>query len=100
MRLEELEIRIAGHAYERYCQRVEPVTRQALERSVAEELQRGYYRRHDYIQIAGVWWRYSTADGVMTLHTCYGRHHIDLPAAIKWAKRYKDRIVLGEVYGD
>jgi len=100
MRLDELELRIEDHAYERYCQRVESITKQALIDLVTEQLMGEFYRRRDYIQMNDVWWRYSATDGVLRLYTCYGKHQLDLPAAIQWAKQHKDRIVLGQVYGD
>ncbi|NTZ20920.1 hypothetical protein EXW96_26395 [Paenibacillus sp. JMULE4] len=95
MRLESLEIRIADHAYERYCQRVEKISRELLIGQVIEQLQIGYRRKQGYIKIGDVWWRSNIKGGILMLHTCYGRHHIDLPAAIRWAKQHRDRINLG-----
>ncbi|MGN7470355.1 hypothetical protein [Brevibacillus sp. SAFN-007a] len=100
MRLDELQFSVEEHAYKRYCQRVEPVTREALLSLIGDQLQPGHYRQKGYLQLDGVWWRYSITNTVITLHTCYGRHHIDLPAAIRWAKQHRDRIVLGDLYGD
>lgn len=99
MRLEHLELRIDRHAYERYCERVEPIGWQELERQIRAKLRQHCPRQKGFVQIDGIWWRASIYDGSLILHTCYGRTHIDLPAAIKWAKRYKDRIGLG-AYGD
>jgi hypothetical protein len=98
MQIESLELRITDHALERYCQRVEPITRQELTAIVLQQLRQGWRRQHGYMQIAGIWWRSSKQGNVLTLHTCYGRNHIDLPAAIKWAKRHGDRIALGDAY--
>lgn len=100
MQIDELEVRITEHTYRRYCERVEPIERQALEKWVSEQFHKEWHRSCDYIQIGGVWWRCTSEDRVLTLCTCYGKSHMDLPAAVKWAKRHKDRIVLGEAYGD
>lgn len=96
MRLDELEFSIEKHAYERYCERVESVTQDELKDLIRTQLLPGHYRQHGYLQLDGVWWKYSVTGSKITLHTCYGRNHLDLPAAIRWAKRHKDRIVLGE----
>lgn len=100
MQLDKLELHIDRHAYERYCERVEEITREDLKTLVMQQLHQGYVRRKGYIQFGGVWWRCSKRDDVFTLHTCYGRHHIDLPSAIKWAKRHKDRIALGDKFAE
>lgn len=98
MRLEHLELRIDHHAYERYCERVEPIGWQELERQLREQIKQGIRRQKGYVQIGGIWWRASFHNGALHLHTCYGETHIDLPAAIKWAKQHGDRIDLG--YGN
>ena len=100
MSVESLELVIEDHAYERYCQRVEPIPKHVLKYIVHDQMKKGYRRSRDYIQIAGVWWRYSVDENRLILHTCYGRSHMDLPAAIRWAKRFRDRIQLGESYAD
>lgn len=93
--MHETQLILTNHAYERYCQRVGPIDRDKLTRQLQEQIRQPDRRRKDYIQLADVWWRYGVQDGAIVLHTCYGRSHIDLPAAIRWAKRYKDRIALG-----
>ena len=95
MGLETKQLVIEKHAYERYCERVELISRKNLHALISEQLHDPGPRKSGYIQLGGVWWRYSVTDDRITLHTCYGRHHIDLPAAIRWAKRYRDRIILG-----
>lgn len=100
MRLDELQFTIDDHAYKRYCQRVEPISLEALTAHISELLQPGHYQQRGYLELNGVWWRYSVVDAVVKIHTCYGRHHLDLPAAIRWAKQHKDRIALGEPYRD
>lgn len=99
MRLDRKLI-ITNHAYERYCQRVGPVDRDELTTQCQNLIHRPDRRKREYIQLNGVWWRFGKQDNVITLHTCYGRHPINLPEAIKWAKRFNDRIALGETYGD
>ncbi|MGG1534523.1 hypothetical protein [Brevibacillus agri] len=100
MRLDELQFIVEEHAYKRYCQRVEPVTKEELLSLIREQIRPGHYRQKGYLLLDDVWWRYSVTDSIVTLHTCYGRHHIDLPAAIRWAKQHRDRIVLAGPYGD
>lgn len=89
---------LTNHAYARYCERVEYADRDELTIQLQQSIHRPNRCKRDYIQLDGVWWRFGRIDRIVTLHTCYGRHHYDLPSAIKWAKRYNDRIDLG--YGD
>jgi len=100
MRLEQIEIRLEPHAYERYCQRVEPVSRAALEQRIRDKITSIVIRKNGFLLIDDVWWRGQRSVDCLTLHTCYGRTPIDLPAAIDWAKRNKDRIALGEDHAD
>lgn len=86
---------LTRHAYERYCERVEPIERQKLIEMLERHLSRASPHKRGFIEANGVWWRYGIRNGTMILYTCYGRHFFDLPAAIKWAKRYRDRINLG-----
>lgn len=87
------EIILTRHAHERYCQRVERIDRNDLIAQIRRS--EPAHKKRGYIELAGVWWRYGMRDNTMILYTCYGRHHMDLPAAIRWAKRKKDRINLG-----
>lgn len=89
-----MELILTNHAYERYCQRVGPVDRNELTTRLQKEIKRPDRIKCGYVQLGGVWWRFGKLDGVTILHTCYGRHHYDLPSAIKWAKRFRDRIDL------
>jgi hypothetical protein len=91
---------LTNHAYERYCQRVGPIDRHELTQQLSLQIHQPNRRSREYIQLDGVWWRFQRQDKIVILHTCYGRHHINLPEAIKWAKRNKDRIALGDVYGE
>lgn len=86
---------LTRHAYQRYCQRVEHISRDQLIQQLLDHIQQPARRKRGYIQLDGVWWRYGSRDDVIILHTCYGRHHIDMPEAIRWAKRHRDRINLG-----
>lgn len=96
MKLAYFEIRLTTHAYERYCERVGPINRTRLTELIQEQMQEGYQRKKGYVEIDGVWWRAEISNGIITLHTCYGRTHIDIPEAVRWAKRNKDRIALGD----
>lgn len=96
----DTQLILTNHAYERYCERVGIVDRDELTKQLQKQIHQPNRRKREYIQLDGVWWRYGVQDGTLILHTCYGEHHMDLPAAIKWAKRFNDRITLGEPYGD
>jgi hypothetical protein len=95
-----MELILTNHAYERYIQRVGPTDRDELTRQLQHWIHQPDRRKRSYIQLGGVWWRYSREDSVVILHTCYGRHVGDLPEAIRWAKRHGDRIALGDRYAD
>jgi len=86
---------LTRHAYERYCERVERIERSELIERLKLNKSDAIPHKRGYIELAGVWWRYGIRDSVLILYTCYGRHHMDLPAAIRWAKRNRDRINLG-----
>ncbi|QYR20813.1 hypothetical protein KZ483_24145 [Paenibacillus sp. sptzw28] len=100
MRVESLELRIDRHAHDRYCERVEPIPFEELGKWLAHHLSEGYGHHKGYLQTGGVWWRVTISQEAITFHSCYGQHHIDLPAAIKWAKRHRDRISLGDTIAD
>ena len=87
---------LTEHAYQRYCQRVEPIERKELESWLREQSQRPNRRKREYIQLGGIWWRFGRKGKELILYSCYGKTHIDLPAAIRWAKQFGDRIALGE----
>jgi hypothetical protein len=89
------EIVLTKHAYERFCKRVEQTDRFELIERLKQQLPDAKPHKRGYIELADVWWRYGIRDSVLILYTCYGRHHIDLPEAIRWAKRHRDRINLG-----
>lgn len=95
MDLERIQIRITDHAYNRFCQRVGPIDRCNLEPLLRIHLMGGYRMTKGYLHTGGIWWRAKMEDDVLTLHTCYGETHIDIPNAVKWAKRFRDRIALG-----
>ncbi|REK69329.1 hypothetical protein [Paenibacillus paeoniae] len=91
----EREIRLDRHAYERYCQRVEAIGWQELEGLIAKLLRNFGYRHKDgYVQIGGIWWRGKVTYETVKLYTCYGKTHIDVPEAIRWAERMNDRLRL------
>jgi len=89
------EIRIDRHAYDRYCERVAPIGWQELERLVLEQIKDGCRQKDGYVQIGDVWWRGKVTPQEVVLHTCYGVTHIDIPEAVRWARRLRDRIALG-----
>lgn len=93
---EHVQIRITKHAHEQYCNRVEPMGYEMLNRLCQQQLDDddyGYNRRQ-YIHLSGVWWVYELAEQTMTLITCYGRTNLDIPKALEWAARNRDRIDL------
>ncbi|WP_080833226.1 hypothetical protein [Cohnella massiliensis] len=93
----EKQIRLTRHAFDRYCQRVAPIGWQELERLVSAGI--GERQPKDgYLQTGLTWWRAEETETEIILHTCYGDTHIDIPAATKWAKRFRDRIALGADY--
>lgn len=95
MRLDELTVFITTHALEQYCARVEELRRQELEELVTRQIgSRDFHRSDKFISIAGVWWIHEITDTQLRLVTCYGLSHFDLPAALAWAARHKDRLVL------
>ncbi|WP_199615527.1 hypothetical protein [Paenibacillus alkalitolerans] len=91
----EKQLILKDHAYERYCQRVGYMDRDELASQLLQQIARPDRRKQNYIQLDGIWWRFEDNGMSMIIHTCYGRHHMDLPAAIAWAKRNNDRIDLG-----
>lgn len=98
MRIERTVV-LEKHAYDRYCQRVGPISWRDLEQWIHKQLQHGLRGKDGYIQIGGVWWRGRVTRDIIHLYTCYGRTHIDIPEAIKWARLHKDRLVLSR-YAD
>ena len=95
MQFDQMQIHITKHAHDQYCGRVEPMNMEQLQDHIKSSIATGdYERRDEYIQIQDVWWVYVTNSSTLTLVTCYGRSTIDLPRAVKWAQRYRDRIDL------
>lgn len=92
----EYEIRLDRHAYLRYCERVKPIGWQELENKLLDDLNQGKHFKDGYLFTGGVWWRATRKDNVLVLHTCYGLTHMDIPAAVRWAKLHGDRIALGD----
>lgn len=97
MRLYELTLFITNHALEQYCNRVEEMQREDLEKLVDSQIQQRDYRREEqFIHLAGVWWVAEYTEAEARLITCYGRTNFDIPAALGWAARHKDRLVLDD----
>ena len=95
-RYENARLVISEHAHKQYCQRVEQIEAAELSERCLEQLKAGEYDTNQewYLHLAGVWWIYDQHGDTVTFITCYGRMNIDLPAALKWATRFKDRIDL------
>lgn len=95
MQSEALKLRITRHAYRQYRRRVAKDGLKFLYQEISDALEcRDYYQKREWLQVDGIWWIHSTAAGQITLVTCYGRHDLDLPSALKWARHNKDRISL------
>lgn len=100
MAFADYKIGLTKHAHEQYCARVETIDKEALRSLVTEQITSGeYHRKREFINLDGVWWVFEIREGVMIYVTCYGKTHIDIPSALAWAYRNKDRIDLtgGEV---
>lgn len=93
--MNDREIKLSSHAYERYCQRVEKIKFEELKQQLHEQQANGIYYKDGYVYMANLWWRGDVTDDEIQLYTCYGHKHMDIPAAVKWAKRFNDRIALG-----
>jgi hypothetical protein len=95
MAFEEYDVRLTDHAYEQYCKRVGPDGREEIRDKVMDLLyKRDYHRKAEYLLVDGVWWVFALREQQMFLITCYGRTHIYVPAAKKWAHFHNDRIDL------
>lgn len=96
MKLEEKAIRLKQHAWKRYCQRVGVIEHPELLNQLAASIAAGEYRYcRSLVHISGVWYAVEALGDVVSFVTCYGRTNFDLPAALSWAKRNKDKIQLG-----
>jgi len=100
MNVDELKIIVTDHAHRRYCERVNMISKEELENILSADCLRECYQKDDYIQVDDVWWRFELTEDRLIIFTCYGKHHTDLPAAIRWAKLHNDRIVLSEAFAD
>jgi hypothetical protein len=91
-----IQLKITEHAHKQFCQRVEHIAYEQLLTTCNKQLlARGKPRRKEcFLQLGEVWWVYDFTDEVVTFITCYGRSIIDLPLALSWAERNKDRINL------
>ncbi|MFX3633731.1 MAG: hypothetical protein ACE3L7_25600 [Candidatus Pristimantibacillus sp.] len=95
MKFAENEVRLTDHAHEQYRDRVEPIDRRELEKLLADQVHSGeYYRKNEFLQMDGVWWVVEYRQNEIVFITTYGRSHIYIPAAKKWARQHHDRIDL------
>jgi hypothetical protein len=95
MKIENIQLHISEHAHKQYCERVEHIDYDQLTADCIEQLQRRSYlnKNDEFIQLSDVWWVYATNDDcVVTFITCYGRMHMNLPRALRWAECNKDKI--------
>jgi len=96
MALEDLRLLITKHAHEQYGNRVEPISKPALLRACRQQIaERDSYREAEYLHLGGVWWIAEYYGPYVILITCYGRSSFYLPAALRWQRVHKDRVVLG-----
>jgi hypothetical protein len=95
-RYAHIKLHITHHAHKQYCERVEAIKEDELKDKCLSQLKKSEYGHNKewFIHLAGVWWVYDIKDDQMTFITCYGRSELDLPKALKWAKRHKDKIAL------
>jgi hypothetical protein len=86
-------VRVSYHAWQRYCQRVDPIEYDELQQMVSIEVTLSRYRHNKRLcKLAEVWWRYAWKSGHITLITCYGPMPYDLIDALDWCRRRKDRV--------
>lgn len=94
---EKLGFRLTQHAYYQYCRRVDQINWHELINRIRRHIEAGdfYLSGKEFANVGGVWWVYRRRGDCVYFVTCYGRSHLDLPRALKWAARHRDRIVLG-----
>ncbi|XEC97037.1 hypothetical protein AB6A23_11130 [Paenibacillus tarimensis] len=98
MRLEEIEVVVTDHAYDRYCERVGQIERQELHEQLQQNITERDCRYKDgYCKIGEVWWACAPAECLLILITCLGETHIDIPAAKRWERQHRDRVNLGDL---
>lgn len=102
MGLEDLTLRVTKHAFEQYTLRVSPIDIVKLRELLTEQVASGdFIREREYLKLDDVWWVYEIVGPALILITCYGRTHVYIPAALRWAKLHNDRISLrSEVISD
>lgn len=94
MNLAKLDLYVTNHAYQQYVKRVGEIEYGELLEICNDPIgRRDYYLKGDFINIDGVWWVFVVEDNLKFI-TCYGKCDFDLPQAIAWARRSKDRISL------
>lgn len=89
---QETRLRLSYHAWQRYCQRVEPISYNDLLAAVERDVVRKHRRDDSLCKLAGAWWRYNVKRGDMTLITCYGQLPYDLIDAWHWCEKRNDRV--------
>lgn len=99
MNYENIHIHVSKHAHHQYCSRVEHIAYDELNELCQKQLdaQQYGYNRKNYIHLDGVWWVYELTEDTMNLITCYGRTNMNVPKALGWAARQKDRIDLSHL---
>ncbi|MCM3273676.1 hypothetical protein [Paenibacillus elgii] len=93
------ELRVTDHAFEQYCDRVEPIDHAELHAMCLKQLRaRDYsFRDKKFIHLSGVWWVHTFDGKKMKFITCYGRTTMNIPNALKWTKAHGDRLDLKQM---
>lgn len=92
-----LQLQLTKHGHRQYCARVGRITYAELYSTLHAAIHAGRFekRKGEFLKVDDVWWIAKIRKGCLYLVTCFGRSDLDLPEALRWAKRRKDRIRLG-----
>jgi len=94
MSFESYTVRVTEHGHQQYCSRVAAIDKDELQQLLTEQITGPVHHKREYILLDGVWWVFEIVESVMIYITCYGRTHIDIPSALRWARYHNDRIDL------
>lgn len=95
----DLKVVLSGHSFIRYKQRVGEIGWDELENWCIELFEGRKFRQKKkfrLIELDGIWFGYVIAKKELVLETCFGRTHLDMPEALKWARYHNDQIVLSK----
>lgn len=97
MKFEKYNIHLTDHGFEQYCDRVEETNRDTLLNQIKKFLHDDkYFIKREFIHVDGVWWVIRFESDNVHFVTTYGRTNMDIPEAINWSRKNKDRINLLE----